>query len=50
MTYCKYASKYKNVNRARRIKLGQRKNEHKQEKFMTDIPDSPLPATQNCGE
>jgi hypothetical protein len=45
-----YVNKYKHVNSAKRIKLGQRKNVQMQEKFITDIPDSPLPPTQNCGE
>jgi len=50
MTYCMYVNKYKHVNSTKCIKLGQRKNVQRQEEFMTEITDSPLPPTQNCGE
>ena len=33
MTYCTYVNKYRNINAAKRIKLGQRKNEHRQQEF-----------------
>jgi hypothetical protein len=45
MTYFMYANKYEHVNSAERKKLCQRNNEQ----FITEIPDSPLPPTQNCG-
>jgi hypothetical protein len=50
MIYSMYVNKYKHVNAAKLIKLGQRKNGQRQEELMTEIPDTLLPPTQNCGE
>jgi hypothetical protein len=50
MTFCMRVNKYKHVKCKKCMKLGQRKNEHRQEEILNEAPDYLLSPTQNNGE